>query len=189
MFRVSMSPANLALPLVLAIALPAHAGEDEDINMGMTYMMARQQQAADLAARLAGTWTVQIDPAGQGASCEVATSKVSYTWSVAASDSDLVVSQPADTTFPTVTGYVVSDDALRGEVSPSATGWSILLSGVQRVPGDGGRASAIWLQLRLGADGKLVGTRRYLGWQVVALPGGGSAVVPCFSDFRFVGTR
>lgn len=149
-------------------------------------MLARQEQALALAASLEGTWTVQADPLDMAGGCESAPAPEPRIWTVTSSESDLVLKQAADSAFPSLTGYVISDTA-RGIAVGKSEGWSVLLWGAQ-APGDG-RSAALWLDLRVGGDGKLSGTWRYLGWHEATLPGDGRGVVPCFADFRVVGKR
>lgn len=183
------APALLLAALFLAPASGARAGDDGGINMGMTGMMVRQAQAIELAAALAGTWTVELGALDVPGGCEAVPAPGPRLWTVSASEADLVVKQAADPTFPALSGYVISDDA-RGISSAKSTGWSVLLWGAQQpAPGTDGRAAALWLDLRLGADGKLGGTWRHLGWRDVAVPGGGSGRVPCFADFQLTGKR
>ncbi len=181
-------PACALLLLTVALSSPstARAGDDGGMNMGMSATMARQMQAAELAASLEGTWTVTVDPLDVPGGCESVPSPEPRLWTVTSSDSDLVVKQAADAAFPNLAGYVVSDTA-RGIPPGKAEGWSVVLWGAQAA-GDG-RSAAVWLDVRLGGDGKLGGTWRYLGWHEAALPSGGRGVVPCFADFRVVGKR
>ena len=189
-------------------APPAFAGgETEEINMGFSDMMMRQVLAADLAAQLAGRWSVQSLPEAYPdgnneavtafGTCTATADGATYVWKVASSGPDLVVTQEGDGAFTTLSGYVVSDQALGGPALPGAPLiWTAVLSGVERTystmpatEGGGTRAAALWLRFALGADGRLTGTRRYLGWQKKPLEGGSVGVVPCFADFGIIATR
>lgn len=160
------------LTALFLLTSAAYAGDEDEVNPGITELMAREDMRADAAAKLAGTWNVTTTQDAD-ANCSIAEpGKVNaYIWIVSTDRAgSLTVSVQGETSYPKLTGTVTYD----GNVRLGAT--------TDFVAANGYRATTISFTLKLNSAGELVGTRRFLGYNSVALTNGATGVVPCFLD-------